>query len=139
MTGRTGGTDSAGTPWAGRVLGGTGFDADDGAADPALLACAYYPSAPAPRLHALAALVVWIGLLDDVLEAMARPEPLGGLVDVLVSSVLAAGEGSGGGTAAVPAGRGTGRGMDSVREVLVRFEQVARPILDAYAPGEYSS
>ncbi len=38
MTGSTGGTDSAGTPWAGRVLGGTGFDADDGAADPALLA-----------------------------------------------------------------------------------------------------
>ena len=32
------GTDSAGTPWAGRALSGTGFDADDGAADPAWLA-----------------------------------------------------------------------------------------------------
>ena len=33
-----GGTDSAGTPWAGRALSGTGFEADDGAADPAWLA-----------------------------------------------------------------------------------------------------
>jgi len=32
------GTDSAGTPWAGRSLSGAGFDSDDGAADPAWLA-----------------------------------------------------------------------------------------------------
>lgn len=38
MTGSSGGTDSAGTPWAGRALTGTGFDADDGGADEEWLA-----------------------------------------------------------------------------------------------------
>lgn len=56
MTGSTGGTDSAGTPWAGRVLGGTGFDADDGAADPALLA-ALAEAQRRPSADAEAALV----------------------------------------------------------------------------------
>lgn len=39
MTGPSGadGTDTAGIPWEGRQLGGTGFDGDTGAADPALL------------------------------------------------------------------------------------------------------
>lgn len=34
----TQGQDTAGVPWQGRTLTGTGFDADDGLADPALLA-----------------------------------------------------------------------------------------------------
>ncbi len=38
------GHDTAGVPWQGRTLTGTGFDADDGLADPALLAALGAPS-----------------------------------------------------------------------------------------------
>ncbi len=53
MTGRfeghdpTQGHDTAGVPWQGRALTGTGFDADDGAADAALLAALGAPNATA--------------------------------------------------------------------------------------------
>lgn len=67
------GTDSAGTPWSGRTLSGTGFDADAGAADPALLeALAEVHSRPSAeadaRLLLAAATARWLVPVVAVLE-----------------------------------------------------------------------
>lgn len=48
------GTDSAGTPWRGRTLRGTGFDDDTGAADPELVAALARPAEEAALVAALA-------------------------------------------------------------------------------------
>jgi hypothetical protein len=72
------GTDSAGTPWSGRTLSGTGFEADEGAADAALLdalAEAHArPSAEADaRLVRAAAAARWlvpvVALLDEAADS----------------------------------------------------------------------
>ena len=71
------GTDSAGTPWSGRTLSGTGFDADSGAADAVLLAALAEaharPSAEADgRLIRAAAAARWlvpfVAVLDETDE-----------------------------------------------------------------------
>jgi hypothetical protein len=67
------GGDSAGTPWAGRALTGTGFDADDGAADPdwlaALADAGRSPSAEADvRLVSAAAAARWLVPVVAVLD-----------------------------------------------------------------------
>jgi hypothetical protein len=67
------GTDSAGTPWAGRSLAGTGFGEDTGDADPALLAALAevgdQPSAEADaRLVRAAAAARWLVPVVAVLD-----------------------------------------------------------------------
>src|SRR5690606_37868155 len=61
MTGRfdghdpRGGHDTAGVPWAGRTLSGTGFDDDTGEADPALAAALAEPDDEEALVAAVAA------------------------------------------------------------------------------------
>jgi hypothetical protein len=67
------GADSAGTPWAGRKISGTGFDADEGAADAALLDALAeaqdHPSAEAARrLVRAAAAARWLVPVVAVLD-----------------------------------------------------------------------
>ncbi len=73
MTGSSGSADSAGTPWAGRILTGTGFDADDGEADEewlaALAAVQGSPSAAADaELVRAAAAARWLVPVVAVLD-----------------------------------------------------------------------
>lgn len=68
------GTDSAGTPWSGRTLSGTGVDTDDGAADAGLLDALTEmharPSAEADaRLVRAAAAARWLVPVVAVLDA----------------------------------------------------------------------
>jgi hypothetical protein len=51
----TGTSDSAGVPWGGRALSGTGFDGDTGAADAALAAALADPADEREVMHAVAA------------------------------------------------------------------------------------
>lgn len=69
------GHDTAGVPWSGRQLGGTGFDGDTGAADPALLAALDDPSDE----RALVAAVARARLLVPVVATAGKVETGGGL------------------------------------------------------------
>ena len=66
------GADTAGVPWSGRTLTGTGFDGDTGEADPALLALLADPEASTARVVAAVAaarlvvpIVAVAGEVDD--------------------------------------------------------------------------
>jgi hypothetical protein len=71
----TGPSDSAGVPFGGRQLGGTGFDADSGAADAALLAALEHPSDERGLMAALA----MARLLVPVVAEPAEVGEAGGL------------------------------------------------------------
>jgi len=68
--------DSAGVPWGGRELTGTGFDDDTGAADPALVAALEHPGDE----PALMAAVAPARLLVPIVAEPVSVEEVGGLV-----------------------------------------------------------
>ncbi|MDF2145911.1 SseB family protein [Knoellia sp. p5-6-4] len=68
--------DSAGVPWGGRELTGTGFDDDTGAADPALAAALEHPGDEAALMGAVAP----ARLLVPIVAEPVSVEEVGGLV-----------------------------------------------------------
>ncbi len=61
-----GGTDSAGEPWGGRSLEPTGFEGDDGTADPALAAVLARPVVDAALVRAVAAARLLVPLVPCI-------------------------------------------------------------------------
>ncbi|MGB3827742.1 MAG: SseB family protein [Ornithinimicrobium sp.] len=103
------GHDTAGVPWQGRTLAGTGFDADEGAGDPALLAA--------------------LGAADDdaeitVMAALSAAR-------LIIPIVAVPGEGASSDMAAVtlsaPDGRKALPAFTSI-EQLTRWDATARPV-----------
>ncbi len=124
MTGRfeghepAGGQDSAGVPWAGRTLQGTGFDRDDGQADPMLVA-------------SLTRLASAHGSDDEIEEQMVAAVAATSRARLIVPIVALPGESASSDMAAVtlsgPQGRKALPVFTSIEE-LAAWDARARPV-----------
>ena len=108
--------DSAGVPWGGRELTGTGFDDDTGAADPALAAALQDPADEA----ALMAAVSRARLLVPIVAEPVSVEESGGLVAEKQTDMAAV-------TLVAPDGQRALPVFTSLQS-LVRWDPQARPV-----------